>query len=81
MAVKSREEIIAQLLELAKRGTTKPKMKSSLSISPVVLRQILAEVVDRGFLRFVEPQQIYITTHRGLKFLNRMTQPSSSSSS
>jgi predicted transcriptional regulator len=76
MAFRSREEIIAQLLELSRTGTTKPKMKGSLSISPVVLRQILAEVVDKGYLRFVEPQQIYITTHRGLKFLNRMHQSS-----
>jgi predicted transcriptional regulator len=71
MSFESREDTSAQLLELSKSGTTKAKMKSSLSISNTQLRKILAELVDKGFLKFIEPQQQYITTHKGLKFLNR----------
>ncbi|MDF2769364.1 MAG: hypothetical protein K0S91_2199 [Nitrososphaeraceae archaeon] len=44
-------------------------MKSNLSISNTQLREILSELVDKGFLQFIEPQQQYITTHKGLKFL------------
>jgi predicted transcriptional regulator len=47
-------------------------MINDLTISRVQLRKVLAELVDRGFLRFVEPQQQYITTHKGLKFLNKL---------
>ena len=47
-------------------------MINDLTISRVQLRKVLAESVDRGFLRFVEPQQLYITTHKGLKFLNKL---------
>ncbi len=71
MSFESREDISVQLPELSKSGTTKSKMKSSLSISNTQLRKILAELVDKGFLQFIEPQQQYITTHKGLKFLNR----------
>ena len=72
MSLESRDDTSAQLLELSKSGTIKAKMKSSLSISNTQLRKILAELVDKGFLQFIEPpQQQYITTHKGLKFLNR----------
>jgi predicted transcriptional regulator len=71
MSLESKEDISVQLLELSKSGTTKAKMKSRLSISNTQLRKILAELVDKGFLQFIEPQQQYITTHKGLKFLNR----------
>ena len=71
MSLESREDTSAQLLELSKSGTTKAKMKSSLSISNTQLRKILAELVDKRFLQFIELQQQYITTHKGLKFLNR----------
>lgn len=71
MSLESIEDISVQLLELSKSGTTKAKMKSSLSVSNTQLRKILAELVDKGFLQFIEPQQQYITTHKELKFLNR----------
>ena len=70
MSLESIEDISVQLLELSKSGTTKAKMKSSLSVS-TQLRKILAELVDKGFLQFIEPQHQYITTHKGLKSLNR----------
>ena len=71
MSLESIEDISVQLLELSKSGTTKAKMKSSLSVSNTQLRKILAELVDKGFLQVIEPQQQYITTHKGLNFLHR----------
>ena len=46
-------------------------MWNDLTSSRVQLRKVLAELVDRGFLRFIEPQQLYITTYKGLKVLNK----------
>ncbi|MFY9797187.1 MAG: hypothetical protein WAJ93_16005 [Candidatus Nitrosopolaris sp.] len=34
------------------------------------LRKITAEIVDKKFLRYVEHQQVYITTDKGYIFLN-----------
>jgi predicted transcriptional regulator len=66
MSLVSRENIIVQLLELSKSGATKAKMKNTLSVSHSQLRKILAEVVDKRFLQFVEPHRLFITTHKGL---------------
>jgi predicted transcriptional regulator len=71
MALGSREDIIVQLLEMSKNGSTKAKMKNSLSVSHTQLRKILAELVDIGLLQFVELEQLYITTHKGHLFLNK----------
>jgi predicted transcriptional regulator len=72
MALGNREDIIVQLLKMSKNGSTKAKMKNSISISHTQLRKILAELVDKGLLRFVEPEQLYITTHKGHLFLKKM---------
>jgi predicted transcriptional regulator len=72
MALGSREDIIVQLLEISKNGSTKAKIKNSSSISHTQLRKILAELVDKGLLQFVEPEQLYITTHKGHLFLKKM---------
>jgi predicted transcriptional regulator len=72
MALGNREDIIVQLLKMSKNGSTKAKMKNSISISHTQLRKILAELVDEGLLRFVEPEQLYITTHKGHLFLKKM---------
>jgi predicted transcriptional regulator len=74
MALKDREEVIASLLEVTKNGATKAKMRSTISVAPTQLRKILAELMDKGFLHFVETQQLYITTHKGYLFLNTLTQ-------
>lgn len=36
------------------------------------IRKILADLVDKGFLQFIEPQQLYITTHKGHLFLKKI---------
>jgi predicted transcriptional regulator len=33
------------------------------------LREITAELADKKFLRYIEPDEMYITTDRGIKFL------------
>jgi predicted transcriptional regulator len=46
------------------------KDKVDLAISHVQLRKTLAELVDKRFLEYIEPKQLYITTGKGIKFLN-----------
>ena len=72
MTLGSREDIIVQLLKLSRNGSTKAKMNNSLSISHTQLRRILAELVDRRLLQFVDPEQLYITTLKGQLFLKKM---------
>jgi len=74
MALKDREEVIASLLEVTEKWSDKSKDEGTLSVAPAQLRKILAELVDKGFLHFVEVQQLYITTHKGYLFLNTLTQ-------
>jgi predicted transcriptional regulator len=71
MAFGSRKDTIVQLLKLSRNGSTKAKMKNSLSISHT-LRRILAELVDKRLLKFVDPEQLYITTYKGHLFLKKM---------
>ena len=71
MALGGREDTIVKLLKCSKNGSTKAKMKDSLSISDAQLRKILAELVDKGLLQFVEPKQLYITTHKGQLLLKK----------
>ena len=33
------------------------------------LREITAELADKKFLRYIEPDETYITTDKGIKFL------------
>jgi predicted transcriptional regulator len=74
MSFESKQDIIVHILELSKNGSTKSMMRTDLSISPAQLRKTLAELVDKGFLQLIESQQLYITTHKGLKFLNKWHQ-------
>jgi hypothetical protein len=55
MALGSREDLIIQLLEMSKNGSTKAKMKNRLPISQTQLRNILAELVDKGFCNLLNP--------------------------
>ena len=72
MAFGSRKDTIVQLLKLSRNVSTKSKVKNSLSISHTQLRRILAELVDKRLLKFVDPEQLYITTHKGHLFLKKM---------
>jgi len=70
MTFRSENDIVVKILELSKEGSTKVKMMSDLAISHVQLRKTLAELVDKRLLKYIEPKQLYITTDKGIKFLN-----------
>ncbi len=70
MTFRSENDIVVKILELSKEGSTKVKKMNDLFISHVQLRKTLAELVDKRLLKYIEPKQLYITTDKGIKFLN-----------
>lgn len=64
-----RTKIIQEILESSKEGLTKQQMLDSSGLSYQQLREITAELADKQFLRYVEPDETYITTDKGIKFL------------
>ncbi|MDQ5868211.1 MAG: winged helix-turn-helix domain-containing protein [Thermoproteota archaeon] len=70
MTFRSENDIVVKILELSKEGSTKVKKMNDLVISHVQLRKTLAELVDKRLLKYIEPKQLYITTDKGIKFLN-----------
>jgi predicted transcriptional regulator len=44
-------------------------MLDSSGLSYQQLREITVELADKKFLRYIEPDESYITTDKGIKFL------------
>ena len=66
--------IFIKILERCKNGATKKDIITKVppfSISNVQFRRSTAELVDRRLLRYDEKQNVFITTDRGILFLNR----------
>ena len=63
---------MAKILEVSEYGVTKTKLIHELSMTYRQLRRIMAELVDRRYLRFIISQEVYITTHRGHIFLDKL---------
>jgi predicted transcriptional regulator len=74
MDFQTQDPLIVQILELCKNGATKTKIVNDLAISHVQLRKALAELVDKRFLQYIEQEEKYFATHRGLLFLKRIQQ-------
>jgi predicted transcriptional regulator len=51
------------------RGTASIAMLLSFIMLYQQLREITAELADKKFLRYIEPDETYITTDKGIKFL------------
>ena len=64
-----RTKIMQEILKSSKEGLTKQQMLDSSGLSYQQLREITAELADKQFLRYVEPDETYITTEKGIKFL------------
>jgi predicted transcriptional regulator len=64
-----RTKIMQEILESSKEGLTKQQMLDSSGLSYQQLREITAELADKKFLRYVESDETYITTDKGLRFL------------
>jgi predicted transcriptional regulator len=72
LVAQRKEYIMAKILEVSKYGATKAKLIHELSMTYRQLRRIMAELVDRRYLRFIVSQEVYITTHRGHIFLDKL---------
>ena len=70
MSIDEASTIIADILKVCKDGCTKEEIIEETHLSHDQLRRITAEIVDKGFLRYVEHQQVYITTDKGYIFLD-----------
>jgi predicted transcriptional regulator len=70
--VQTKEYVMVKILEVCKHGAIKTQLTHIVSISYRRLRRIMAELVDRRFLRFLASQEVYITTHRGYLFLDKL---------
>jgi predicted transcriptional regulator len=63
---------IAQILEASKGEATKTVLMHDLPLTYRRMRRIIAELVDRGFLRFIISHEVYITTHKGNICLDKL---------
>jgi len=57
-----RTKIMQEILESSKEGLTKQQMLDRSGLSYQQLREITAELADKQFLRYVEPDETYVTT-------------------
>ena len=64
-----RTKIMQEMLESSKEGLTKQQMLDRSGLSYQQLREITAELADKKFLRYIEPDETYITTGHEIKFL------------
>jgi len=67
------DDVITEILKVCKNGCTKEKIIEETSLSHDQLRRITAEIVDKGLLRYIEHQGVYITTDKGYIFLDTKT--------
>jgi len=70
MAIDDASTIITDILKVCKNGCTKEKIIEETRLSHEQLRRITAEIVDKGLLRYIEHQGVYITTDKGYIFLD-----------
>ena len=62
--------ITADILKTCKNGCTKRENNGANPSFTRSARRITAEIVDKGLLRYIEHQQVYITTDKGYMFLD-----------
>jgi predicted transcriptional regulator len=65
-------KIVTEILKICKDGCTQNKTKEQPNLSHAQLRRVTAEMVDRDFLRYIEPEHVYIITHKGYIFLKKV---------
>lgn len=65
-------EVITEILKICTDGCTEQNIMEQTHLSHDQLRGIMAEVVDRELLHYIEPRHIYITTDKGYIFLKKV---------
>jgi predicted transcriptional regulator len=64
-------KIITEILKLCTDGCTEQNIMEQTGLSHDQLRRIMAEIVDRELLHYIEARRIYITTDQGYIFLKK----------
>ena len=58
-------KIISEILKICTDGCTEQNIIEQTHLSHDQLRRIMAEIVDRELLHYIEARRIYITTDQG----------------
>jgi predicted transcriptional regulator len=74
MGYRSRTEIISQILDTANSGITKTKLMYKVFLSHDQLKEYLAVLTQSDLLRYDFVRRTFITTKKGLRFLNLYNQ-------
>ncbi len=65
-----KQDLIVKILEISKEGIAKSKIFESITYaSESQINRTLAYIVDNRMLQFTETNLQYITTHKGLSYL------------
>jgi predicted transcriptional regulator len=64
-------KIITEILKICTDGCTEQNIMEQTQLSYDQLRRIMAEIVDRELLHYIEARRIYITTDQGYIFLKK----------
>ena len=64
-------KIITEILKLCTDGCTEQNIMEQTGLSHDLLRRIMAEIVDRELLHYIEARRMYITTDRGYIFIKK----------
>ena len=64
-------KIITEILNICTDGCTEQKIMEQTHLSHDQLRRIMAEIVDKELLHYIEARRIYITADQGYIFLKK----------
>jgi predicted transcriptional regulator len=70
MKYRSRVDIIAAMLEIAKEGSIKTRIMFGASLSFSQLKEYTSFLIELGLIEWSELTGLYRTTEKGLKFLH-----------
>ena len=74
MKNRSRTEIIDEILKAANGGIPKTKLMYRVFLSPAQLKQYLTVLTESDLLRYDLVSRTFMTTEKGLRFLNLYNQ-------
>lgn len=69
MKYRSRTDIAALILEAADGGAAKTKIMYKAFLSYAQLKEYLALLLQNGLLEYLEGEQVYKITQKGMRFL------------
>ena len=69
MKYRSRTEIVSMILDAANGGATKTKIMYKAFLSYAQLREYLSVLIENSLLEYLEGNQKYKTTEKGLNLL------------